>query len=275
LSTITITRTVSESSDDAEERANGSLTLTSTDLELVQEKSTQHVGIRFVNPGIPTNATIVSAYIQFTTDEAVNQDQTTLLIYGEASANPTTFETSITNISSRPKTVASSIWQPMEWNSVWASGLDQRTSDLAVIVQELINQNGYIEDNPLVFLIEGTGKRVAESFDGSSQHAPMLVVTYSEGTNTYDCPQLGLNIGAPCDDNNNFTINDVVSGSCACEGETVTPSYDCPNLELNYGEPCDDGNPNTTNDMVQNDCTCSGNIPLGFACSRISATEDA
>ncbi len=272
--TITVSTKVSASSDDAEQRANGSITLSSTDLEMVEEKSTQQVGIRFVNSAIPTNANIVSAYIQFTTDEAVNQDQTNLQIFGEANANPSTFVKSTANISNRPRTAASVNWQPMEWNTVGEDGMNQRTADLSVIIQELINLPNYVENNALVFLIEGNGKRVAESFDGSTQNAATLVVTYSTGMLTYDCPQLELNIGESCDDNNSLTANDVVSANCVCAGEVIGTTFDCPSLELNFGASCDDNDPTTINDVIQNDCSCSGIIPMGFACSRISATND-
>jgi hypothetical protein len=70
----------------------------------------------------------------------------------------------------------------------------------------------------------------------------------------FDCPNIGANIGQPCDDGNPGTFNDVVQTDCSCAG---TP-FDCQNLNANIGTPCDDGNPNTLNDTVQSDCTCSG-----------------
>ncbi len=52
---------VSASSDDAEEEASGSVSRSSSDLELVQESSTQTVGIRFNGVHIPQGGTITSA----------------------------------------------------------------------------------------------------------------------------------------------------------------------------------------------------------------------
>ncbi|WP_310990957.1 GEVED domain-containing protein [Aequorivita marina] len=44
-------------------------------------------------------------------------------------------------------------------------------------------------------------------------------------------------------------------------------AWDCPNLELNIGDPCDDGDPNTINDVVTQDCECEGVIPPdGMVC---------
>lgn len=41
-------------------------------------------------------------------------------------------------------------------------------------------------------------------------------------------------------------------------GTPACCTYDCPNLQLNKGASCNDNNPNTTNDKVQSDCTCKG-----------------
>jgi hypothetical protein len=37
----------------------------------------------------------------------------------------------------------------------------------------------------------------------------------------YDCPDLSVNVGDPCDDGNINTINDAYTGSCTCEGELL------------------------------------------------------
>lgn len=80
---------------------------------------------------------------------------------------------------------------------------------------------------------------------------------------TPDCPQLNANIGDICDDNNPFTINDVVDDNCNCVGT----SYDCPTLYANIGDACDDGNPNTINDTVNDSCSCQG-TPVTGGCTH-------
>ncbi len=71
----------------------------------------------------------------------------------------------------------------------------------------------------------------------------------------FDCPELSLNIGDPCDDGNPNTDNDTVTEDCACEGILV---FDCPELAANIGDSCDDGNPDTENDVITADCQCEG-----------------
>jgi len=43
-------------------------------------------------------------------------------------------------------------------------------------------------------------------------------------------------------------------------GEPCPITYDCPDLEVNFGSPCNDNNINTTNDVIQTDCTCAGTL---------------
>ena len=82
---------VAASSDDAEEKPSGSMRLTSSDLELTQDKTNQQVvGMRFTGVNIPPGASIQNAYIQFQADET-GSDPTSLTIYGEAVDNATTF----------------------------------------------------------------------------------------------------------------------------------------------------------------------------------------
>ena len=78
----TIEVQVNSSSDDAEENGSGSVSLTSSDLEMVFEKvDNQTIGIRFNGVNIPPAASILNAEIQFTVDEATSVP-TTLLVEG-------------------------------------------------------------------------------------------------------------------------------------------------------------------------------------------------
>ena len=171
---------VSASSDDAEESSGGGVKLSSSDLELVQESSLQTVGMRFTGVSIPQGATITKAYIQFQVDE-VNDEATALTVHGEKSPNPLTFTGSNGNISSRTPTLANVPWSPAGWPIVGAAGPDQQTPDIKSVVQEIVSQGGWVSGNSLVIVITGTGKRVAESFNGDPNGAPLLHVEFSTG----------------------------------------------------------------------------------------------
>lgn len=170
-------RRVSGSNDDAEQFVSGGpMDLSSSDLELTEEATTQTVGMRFNAIPIPRGATIVSAYIQFQVDEATTT-ATSLQISGEATDHAAAFN--VTDILSRPLTSASVAWNNVPgWPSVGAAGADQRTPDIAAVIQEIVDRGGWVAGNSLVVIINGIGKRVAESYDGVPAAAPLLHVDY-------------------------------------------------------------------------------------------------
>ena len=171
---------VSTGSDDAEESASGSVGLTSSDLELVQEGSTQTVGMRFNGVAIPPGATITNAYVQFQVDEST-AGTANLTVQGEKTPNPVTFTSSASNITNRTPTTATVPWSPADWPTVGAAGVDQRTSDITTVIQEIVNQGGWADGNSLVILITGSGKRTAESFNGDPSGAALLHVEFDTG----------------------------------------------------------------------------------------------
>jgi VCBS repeat-containing protein len=205
LSTIEVR--VAASSDDAEEAATGSVKLTSSDLELVQESSQQTVGIRFTGITMPQGAAIINAYVQFQTDE-VNSETTNLIIEGEASDNAATFVSSSGDITSRPRTTASAAWSPSPWTTVGAADLDQRTSDISAVIQEIVTRPGWASGNALVLMISGSGKRVAEAYNGVAAAAPLLHVEYNASGSGNQRPTV--------------TISDPADGSIFFEGNSIT-----------------------------------------------------
>jgi hypothetical protein len=165
--------------DDAEEKINtGAMDIGSTDLEMTRESSDQLIGLRFNALSIPRGATIRSAYIQFTVDET-DDEPTNLIIHGEMSAQASPFSTTAFNISQRERTVDSVIWSNIPaWNTENEAGPDQRTPDLSSLIEAIINQPNWEAGNAAGFIISGTGRRNAISYNKSSEAAPTLVVTY-------------------------------------------------------------------------------------------------
>ena len=178
------------SADDAEEGDDGPgvMDIDSSDLEIVMDHEddpsrNQTVGIRFRGISIPQGAEVQSAYIQFDVDEDdKNADPFEVTITGEANAYPEAFSNTLYDISSRTRTAASVEWNdiPM-WTTKHEAGEDQRTSDLTPIVQEIVNRTDWYGGNNMVFILEGTGQRTAESFDGAGDNTgqrPTLVVKF-------------------------------------------------------------------------------------------------
>jgi sugar lactone lactonase YvrE len=170
---------VAVGSDDAEENnATGAVGLTSSDLEMVNDGSiVQTVGMRFAGVAIPQGATITNAYIQFVVDEAQSV-ATTLTLKAEAADNAATFTTATANVSSRPRSSAFASWSPSAWTTVGAAGADQRTPNLAALVQEVVNRPGWASGNALAFIVTGSGHRTAVAYNGSAANAGLLHLEY-------------------------------------------------------------------------------------------------
>ena len=179
--TVTVTESrVSASSDDAEQSTSGSVNLTSSDLELVSDGSTvQTVGMRFPALAVPAGATIVRAWIQFSTDE-VTTGATTLTIAAQATDTAPAFVNSSGNLSSRPRTAATVSWTPPGWPTVGQRDVGQRTSDLVAPLQQVVSRPGWASGNAVAFLITGTGTRTGVAFDGSAANAPTLHVEWRQ-----------------------------------------------------------------------------------------------
>ncbi|MCB0562681.1 MAG: hypothetical protein KDD09_27205, partial [Phaeodactylibacter sp.] len=175
-------------------------------------------GMRFNGLNIPQGATILNAYVQFTADETTTVNPSLLTIYGEKSNNAATFTTADFDISGRPRTDANISWTPSEWLAVGDSGPAQQTPSIASIIQEIVNQPGYSAASSIAIIIEGTGTRTAESYEGSASYAPELCIEYSTGAVTFDCPNIPANIGTPCDDGDNTTLNDMIDDHYNCTG---------------------------------------------------------
>ncbi len=174
---ITIEVRVAASADDAEEDSSGSMDLTSGDLELVYDNDRQTVGMRFIRVNIPQGAEIVNAYVQFEVDDP-STDAVSLTIEGQDVDNAATFTSAAGNISSRTRTTAAVSWSPAPWTKDGEAGRDQRTPNLAPVVQEIVNRPGWSSGNALAIIVTGTGKRVADSYDGDRRGAPTLHVDY-------------------------------------------------------------------------------------------------
>jgi hypothetical protein len=153
---------IADDADDVEEAvATGSIDLTSSDLELPYENTGQGnlqiTGLRFTGIPIPKGATITEAWVRFQVDETKGGTQpVNLVIEGQLSANAAAFSSTAGDVSSRPRTTAQVQWSVPNWTNVGDQGPDQTTPNIASIIQEIINQDGWaggamvlmLRDNP-------------------------------------------------------------------------------------------------------------------------------
>jgi hypothetical protein len=266
---------VAASADDAEESTHGSVSLGSSDLEMVFDGSDQIVGMRFNEVAIPSCSAITKAYVQFHGDE-VNLGDTTLAVQGESSVNPSVFTTSRQDISNRPRTFASVPWSPFPWSIVGQAGLDHRTPDLSSIVQEIIDLPDWSAGTgSLAILITGTGERTAVSFDGDANAAPLLHVEYLDTSNPLviiDTPGNGsiftvgqnISFSATADDCADGNLDAALSWTSSLDGPLNggTPAASFSTTELSAGTHVTVG-PVTDIDPAANEV--SEDAPLGAA----------
>ena len=132
----------------------------------------------------------MNAYIEFETDETANLDPVNLTFRGQAADNPATFTTTASNISSRAQTTASVAWSPAAWSTL---NQHQQTPNISSIVQEIVNRGGWSSGNAMVFMVQGSGRRVAKSYDltpADPDGPALLVIEYT--TNSYARFQEGV-----------------------------------------------------------------------------------
>ncbi|MGH3134933.1 MAG: PKD domain-containing protein, partial [Gaiellaceae bacterium] len=174
---------VNASPDDAEETDTNSLRLANADLDMLIDDAQNNlaVGLRFNGIAIPQGSTIANAYVQFEADQPW-ANPTSLVIEGQAADNAPTFS-GTNKILSRPTTLADVSWSPGPWLTVGETGFDQRTSNLAVVIQEIVNRANWTSSNSLVLVITGSGRRVAEAWDSNPAAAPLLHVEWTTGGN--------------------------------------------------------------------------------------------
>jgi hypothetical protein len=142
-----------------EELSTGNMDAGSSDLELVYESEgpppsdQQLVGLRFLNVKVPKGATITNAWVQFTADDQkLTGAVVNLAIWGKLEANPGAF-TAARSISSAQRTSVHVKWSNIPNWTTSARGPDQRTPNLSPVVQELVNQSGWVAGNALALII--------------------------------------------------------------------------------------------------------------------------
>ena len=174
---------------------------TSSDLELggfdASNNGAQYVALRFQNIGLPANAQITKAYIQFTVKSVfpATTNMTIKCQQGNAAAyNPTE------NLLQRTYVTPIVTWNPPAWTVLDASGENQQTANLAAQIM-LATGGVWQPGNALSFILQGNATTNsilnARSYEHNAAHlgAPELVIEYS--TVTTPATALFINEVAP------------------------------------------------------------------------------
>jgi hypothetical protein len=102
-----------------------------------------------------------------------------LTVSGQAADNAAAFTTTSKNVSGRARVSATVAWNPPDWPTLKARGPDQRTPNLATILQQVVSLPGWASGNAMALVVTGTARRCAYSFEGGATFAPVLHIEYS------------------------------------------------------------------------------------------------
>ena len=165
---------------------NGNVDITDDELVLSSGTDTVLTGLRFSDINIPQGATIVSAYLRFTS-EKFNVAGTQFTIKGEANADSAEFSTAASNLSTRTQTSAQVQWDTD--NDFPAAGEIVTSPDISSVIEEIVGLSSWCGGQDLSLFVEGTSSdaashRLARAYDSGQGGAPQLVVVYDDSTAT-------------------------------------------------------------------------------------------
>lgn len=188
---------LSSSTDAVEERADGTMYLNSSDLEIGQDAGeSQLIGLRYQNVNIPPNVMITDAKLIFTIDEA-QSEAAAGTFFGEAISNTEPFSDTVNNISNRERTMRSVTWNDIPTWDEDEVGNSVESPSLLPIIQEIVDDSAWTAGNSLAIIVEGEGRRSVASYNGDGENAPILQIEYATTDQTDDQTNIQININVP------------------------------------------------------------------------------
>ena len=152
---------ISTTQDDSKETiSTGIVDRGNFDLDMVADRI---VGLRFQSLGIPAGSVIQSAKIQFSS-RSNDTGPLVVSIQAQKVLDAPLFATSVKDLSSRTLTTQKASWNVPSWatGGVFEA---QLSADFSNVLQEIIDQPGWVETNSVAIMIRqtsGTGARHAD-----------------------------------------------------------------------------------------------------------------
>ncbi|MCU0914143.1 MAG: DUF1349 domain-containing protein [Planctomycetes bacterium] len=177
---------ITNGANDAEEHlADGSMDVTSTDLEFPYEDNGNpsatdlQLNVLRFNVALPKGAVVTKAYLELEQDETKGNDKpVNVIIDGQLTLNAPAITSAARNLSSRTPWTAANV----KWTVPTGMKNDQKfqSPDITAILTEIINQDGWVSGNALLLAIRddpenpSKGLRCVESVEGEATAAPLL-----------------------------------------------------------------------------------------------------
>lgn len=160
--------------DDVEELGSGNMIMDSDSIDFGSLNGTAISGFRFDLVRIPKGAVIESVTLEVEANLG-NEQETNLTFFGDDSDDSAPALFRKYNLSARQRTAAA-----VRWTNVpeWRKNLAYQTPNLAPILQEIVNREGWESGNAVMIMVSGTGLRLPESIECDPDAAAKLIVTY-------------------------------------------------------------------------------------------------
>lgn len=149
--------------------------------EMPATSSTQTIGLRYSEVGVPRGATITSATLEFQA-AADHSTAATYTIFGEDVANSAAFTTASSDLTGRASTGTTVSWTPGAWRYNETQSTIDNNVDLKSVLQEIVDRSDWCGGNALSLFISGGGSRIARAYEDSPSGAPKLKITYDPNT---------------------------------------------------------------------------------------------
>ena len=205
---------IEDEDDDSEEYEDGTIDLSSGDLDLVYDGSShgnQTVGLLFRDLSIPNSSTITKAELQFRADDS-HSDAVNLFVKAEDTGSSSDFTSDPDDLSDRDTTYASVHWQPAAWATDDMDD-DQKCAGLEAAVQEVVTRGDWSTTSPLTFLVTGTGRREAEGYSSSNLWK-----------NAYVYIEYNDSVASPPNEPPTIALDSPLDGTTYFEPDTITLS---------------------------------------------------
>lgn len=194
---------IARGEDDAAQAGSQPTVLNGNQLGLGQNT----IGLRFQKLGVPPQATITAAQIQFTAAGSSNQT-TALQIHMVDSPDAAPFGPPGVDLGALSLIGPHVDWAPGPWEQAGDAEAIEQTPNLASLLQAIVNDPAYTPDSAVAFVIKGDGLRRARAFEAGNPQPPYLTVTYTPRKATQEF----LTCAAPAD------ATDPTRAAAVCEG---------------------------------------------------------
>ena len=110
------------------------------------------------------------------TPGVVQNEPTLIAIHCESADDATAFSATARNLSTRPRTRTAVAWKVPSWSG----GTVHSAPDVAAVLQEVVDRNGWSSGNAAVFLLTGSGRRLVDARDKAGGTPPRLRVMWTD-----------------------------------------------------------------------------------------------